>query len=352
MASGNSNTSRNSNSEENLETKANFKSNSEESNAHEQTESNELDRDSKKQNQNSYSRTYDAHTTDDSDTDSNFRHRRSLLKHNHSKHSCSQNFNLHHRSQHSQQNKKNSTSSVSLVCSTNKHNKRESIELSTKKSCLVHRNSITSDEDNTVQTSTTISLHQSKHNLPANRSFDLSENQSTIQGILKQSSRDTSLSSRNDLDSITRHDLFENVNSSQKLPVINSLIIQWQQHQTQSEFSNLFPSTNNQLSTSHRSRSTITKPNISSMSMNHSIYENTNANQKSLLNSMHNANSLNSSFVPISNKSKIETVSSNLECTPNSNNNKNTELKRTISSANNSSNLDFLIIILLIEKEN
>lgn len=277
-------------------------------------------------NQNIYSRTYDAHTTDDSDTDSSFRHRKSLLKHHHPKKMFqNQNFNLHHRSQHWQQNKKNS-SSIIAISDNIKQNKSDYDDQSTKKSCLVHRNSTTSDEDNTTQTTTTISLNTSMSKGSIFETINLNESQNSIQGILKQSSRDASLNSRNELENLIRRDQqSENSNNNQaKLPVINSLIIQWQQHQAQADLQATSQMLNNQVLSLSHNQSTGIQRKSRSAAFKSTISSNQQKNQESTLN--------NTSFVPIT-KMKTETLSSNLAYHPA----KLNDLKRTTSSTNNTS---------------
>jgi hypothetical protein len=120
-------------------------------------------------------------------------------------------------------------------------------------------------------------------------SLNLNESQSgnnnMIQGILKQASRDPSLTNRNEQENQLE-------SNQSKLPVINSLIIQWQQqHQAQPDLAQQSPSSSttaafsspcssanqslspscNQLSqanSQHKSRSTVIKSNVSSVNSN------------------------------------------------------------------------------------
>lgn len=149
-----------------------------------------------------YTCTYDVHTTDatdDSDNTSTNRtdlqsddiskHKRSSLKSlNHRplrNKNSNQNFNLHHRTQHIRQNNKQK---FATSCSHEVHNKDEETKpnnITEIKSCLVHRNSLTSDEE------TNFKAHSVDR---AEETLTDSGNTNAIQGILKQSSRETSAS--------------------------------------------------------------------------------------------------------------------------------------------------------------
>ena len=176
---------------------------------------------SKNNSQTQYSRTYDAHTTDDSDEDSNSKNKRSLLKHRNPNQYYPQNLNLHHTTLHSQQNKKNSNNQQ------NPNFQNHSKSKSNIKPCLVHRNSVTSDEEyfsNQKNTKTKGTEALSENDL---NSQVLLIDKSTSpfhlrQGILK-TSREASLN--NDTDNKIE-DFLELNNESQvnqsKIPVIQA----------------------------------------------------------------------------------------------------------------------------------
>lgn len=130
-----------------------------------------------------------------------------------------QNFNLHHRTQHLRQNnKKKPLSTVS-----------NSIDLETDldiKPCLVHRNSLTSDEDTQAN---------------GDNSQAASNSNATIQGILKQSSREASANRESTaLNDIIKEDfLSSEMNEVTKPDVRNPLITENEnlasgQHQSRS----------------------------------------------------------------------------------------------------------------------
>lgn len=252
-------------------------------------------------NQTGYSCTYDAHTatdaTDDSDNPNtsntnnhseniqnsndqlgnknmkrsslkslNNRQQQRLKNHN-------QNFNLHHRTQHMKHNNKKKQGQ--LICNSNYYDDFDTSNESPIKSCLVRRSSLTSDED-AINNSNNYN-NMNERSLVDQDSSDVTNNVSNnqnseqLQGILKQSSREASVTRENTIpptESKSNNIINNEINSSNensespaKLPVINSLIIQWE-NENIGENGSPQSSHSFNIQSEHRSRSAIYKSNI------------------------------------------------------------------------------------------